>query len=467
MTRRSGQWHLVGHDSDPVPADGWDVRAVARDYDRRGDELSDAQDILDRLSRLEGWTGEAAEKFAVKSHEATGDLGKAAQKYHDAASALESYAGDVLTARTSTWNALQKAESADATARANPRSGFDPFDPPDFFDPETTPEEAEQERQNQRHDAAMHELADAQREVRQAVEALQGAARRAAEQIRAASDLFKDSAWDNFKGFVRQHADVLARIAEVLEIVAMVVGAIALVVALIVTAPAWLGVALFAAAIALGVALLALHSALWAADTGKAGFGDVALDVVNLATLGMGAKLASLGKAAYGAASSAATRNAVAAAERGLAQNIKNGLRIGNPNNPLRRWAQTRLDDAASAARTTVTSLDDVSVAFKQRVLALDSDAAQAIEQIRRLRIMDQSAEVLRHLDEAARIRHLQVNVLRFDFANNFSQFLDKATGQHVIAPAKNAVNDAVDASIDFSQDFFSEQRWKYTVVGK
>ena len=469
MTRRSGQWQLVGHGSDPVPADEWDVRGVARDYGRRGDELEDAQGVLDRLSRLDGWTGDAAESFATKSQEVTADLGKAARKYHDAARALESYAGAVSTARTRTWTSLQKAESADATVRANPRSSSFPLlggtDPFTFG---VTPEEADQQRQqNKRHDAAVAELSDAREEVRLAMEALESAARNAADRIRDASDLFKDSHWDNFKGFVRRHADILAKIASVLEVVAMVVGAIAIVVALIATAPAWLVAGLFIASMALGVAMLGIHSALWSAGTGKAGAADVALDIVNLATLGMGAKLASLGRAAYGAATSAATRNAVAASQRGLASNTRNALRISNPANPLRRWATRQADDAAAVARSTITQLETLAVPVRNRVAALDYNAAKMVLQIRELRLLDETAEVARHLDQAAHYNRWQVRTLRVDFANNFVQSLDRYTGEHVVKPAKDWVNETVDDAVDTGQDTISELRWRYTVAGR
>ena len=88
MTLRSGDWHLLGHASDPVPASEYDVDRVASTYERRGNDLRSTHGALERLSRLDGWRGDAAESFAESADDRLGDLAKAATKYESAARAL-------------------------------------------------------------------------------------------------------------------------------------------------------------------------------------------------------------------------------------------------------------------------------------------------------------------------------------------------------------------------------------------
>jgi hypothetical protein len=74
MTRRHGDWHLVGYDDDPVPASTWDVDTVERQTRARADEASDMREVLRRLADLDGWRGQAAEAFAERAEEVLGDL---------------------------------------------------------------------------------------------------------------------------------------------------------------------------------------------------------------------------------------------------------------------------------------------------------------------------------------------------------------------------------------------------------
>ena len=64
MSRRAGDWHLLGVDQDPVPASYVDVDAVADEYEDRGEKLREAHTALSRLANLDGWRGDAAEAFA-------------------------------------------------------------------------------------------------------------------------------------------------------------------------------------------------------------------------------------------------------------------------------------------------------------------------------------------------------------------------------------------------------------------
>ena len=54
MSRRHGDWPLVGTPTDPVPTDEHDVEAVAKGFARTAAEVAVLAGRLERLSRLAG-----------------------------------------------------------------------------------------------------------------------------------------------------------------------------------------------------------------------------------------------------------------------------------------------------------------------------------------------------------------------------------------------------------------------------
>jgi uncharacterized protein YukE len=389
VTARTGEWHLVGHDTDPVPASETDVDTVAREMQSRADAARDVKDVLKGLADLDGWKGDAAEVFAQKAEEVLDNLGKVVERYDAVADALFSWGHEVGEARTSTWNALQDAETAqqtvDANAETTPTGGED-----------LTPE---QESANDRRSGAEDDLAAARRALDNAMAALDSAADRAKDAIGDAADKWDDGMFSGLKNWIREHADIIDLIVTILEIVAIVLAVVLLVVVVFFTAPFWL----VAAAVAVSAAILVGTIMLAAADTGKRDWKDVGLAALGLVLTFAGgglAKLATRGLARlvpqvatrFGNAASSATR---AAWTQRLASwpAFQNASRITNPANNLARWVtgvrgnmSTAIQASDDAARAGVEALQTLPTTPLTRFLTQDASLAQSATTLSGLR---------------------------------------------------------------------------------
>lgn len=381
MTQRAGEWHLVGYDSDPVPATDWDVRTIRDEMRQRARDASEMRDVLRGLADLDGWRGETANAFADKAEEVIGDLGKVEDRYDKAAQALTTWAGDVDTARDATWRALQNAEAADEQIRANPpHTGSG--DAPDG-----------QAMHDGRREDAEADLATARAAMRDALDAFEEAAERAKNQLGEAADVWDDGWWGNFKGWVRDNADTIAAIVQVLEIVAFVLGAIILVVAIVASAP----FALIAAAVLVGLAVVAGKALLAAADTGKADWNDVAWAAVGVAATLVGGKLFTMAaKGLKGLMPAMSARVGAQAANTALRQlsngrvtQALNAMKINNPGNNLFRWAQAIDNEALATGRAMSQAVDDIATVAPSRlssILMQNRDLARLQAQLNGLR---------------------------------------------------------------------------------
>lgn len=423
MSRRAGDWHLLGVDSDPVPASYVDVDDVAEEYEDRGEKLRDAYTALTKLANLDGWRGDAAESFAETADDVLGDLKKATEKYEDAGKALRSYANDVLDARTRTWDALQDAEDADSRRRANDGNPLQGVDDP-------TPQQVDDaQAQNTRHSTAMNDLNAARTKMANALADLDTAAETCAGKIRAASGKLKDRKfWDDIVG---KYADTIDGIVEALKWVALGIAAVGLAIAIFATAPIWgtIATVLLVVGAVVGVAILAGEFLLAAGDTGKATWTDVGMAVVGLVTLGFGQfATRAASRAVPGILSGVLGRgqNAVRAATRvQLPTNARNALNIGNVANPLRVWAQQSWDDLARPGLDALTNASTRLPTGLQRLLALDTDLATSLARIRALQglnIPDAATDLTRAL--ALTQRAITTNAV--DLAVNLDSVLDK-----------------------------------------
>lgn len=389
MTARTGEWHLVGHDTDPVPAGEGDVDVVAREMQSRADAARDVKDVLKGLADLDGWKGDAAEVFAQKAEEALDNLGKVVERYDAVADALSSWGDAVGDARTATWNALQDAEAAQQTVAANP---------------ETTPTGDEdltpaQESANDRRSGAQDDLARARRALDDAMADLDSAADRAKDAIGDAADKWDDGMFSGLKNWIREHADIIDLIVTILEVVAIVLAVVLLVAVVFFTAPFWL----VAAAVAVSAAILVGTIMLAAADTGKRDWGDVGMAVLGLVLTFAGgglAKLATRGLARLVPQVATRLGNAAGSATRAAwAQRLaswpafQNASRITNPANNLARWATTvrgtmgtAVQAADDAARAGVEALQTLPTSALLRALTQDAGLAQAATTLRALR---------------------------------------------------------------------------------
>jgi uncharacterized protein YukE len=260
VSARPGEWHLLCHDRDPVPGDPDHVDRLARGYEEAADDVERLAGRLRRLSDLDGWTGDAAEKFAESADDLADDLGKAERRYRDLAAAVRDWVAPLRRARDESAGALREAEAADDEMR---RHSTDPY----AGIAEPTPAEiaAHQRWQQARADAAARKR-QAQGRLDGALRDLDTAAGRVAERIRSAAEHGADSWWDNAKGSVRSVAGILKAVVDILGYVAMVLAAITLVVVLVASAPVWL----IAAGVGIGLVMAGLHTALVVSESGEA-----------------------------------------------------------------------------------------------------------------------------------------------------------------------------------------------------
>lgn len=457
MTRRAGQWELLGHAEDPVPASEWDLQQAARRFDDRADDLEEAHGTLSRLSRLDGWRGKAAETFAEKADDVLADLDKARQKYADAGTALRTFAGKVDTARTRSWNALTEAVAADSAMRSNrpdPLAGVE--------DP--TPEMCSAARaEGDRYTAAVCALGDARTALAEALDDLEDAARQCADDLDAASAVFEDSTWDDVKGAVRSISGILVQICDVLEWVALGLAAIALAIAIFATAPIWgtIAAVVFALGVVVAAAILVIRSSLVVSESGEATWADVAWDGVGLLASAIG------GRATVRAlrevpgllsGSAAAGRSAVTATARtNLPQNGRNALNIADDANPLRVWAQREWDALAAPGRAAIDTAESTTATWADRLRVLDTDAATNLARIRALQALGHPEMA----DDLARALQLQMRSVNLNLLNT-GLSVDQLMDQFDVSLSGLGK----DAAEDLAQRL-QNLEWRLTVAGR
>ncbi|MBD8870502.1 hypothetical protein [Nocardioides donggukensis] len=456
MSSRSADWSVVHQASDPVPADEWDVKRVAGQYRDRGEDLGSSRSTLQRLSQLSGWTGEAAEEFAKKAADRVDDLGKAADKYLQVADALTTYAGHVGTARTDTWDGLQRALDAEEQRR---RLDQDPLEGV----AEPTPEQlVARSAQWDRRDDAESARRRAAQDVEDAVERLRQRASECADDIKEASEKFSDGWFDHVKGWVRDHADLIRMIVDVLKWVALAVAAIGIVVALFFTAPLWITALIVGVGVALAAAILAGDALLL--SVGEATWGDIAWDTAGLLLAAVGGRATIRAAQALPGTLSRA-RDVVVVAQRAQAvRSLPRHVRWFSRINParsgllggLRNYAQARHLNAVDDAVTRVDQMLRVDPSVWARLRVLDSGAATALEKIRVMRSFRVPAAAA-YLDEAA------ANVRRLTYVNwaGFATGADAALGRATGVSPADVPKQLVDEIVDEASDL----RWRLSAI--
>lgn len=411
MTARAGDWQLLGHGRDPVPGEPAHAQRLAEGYGTTADDIERLGGQLRRMSDLDGWTGEAARKFAEAAGDLAEDLGDAERRYRELAEAVTGWVAPLSRARDESAGALRDAEAAEEARR---RYANDPYE--SVVDP--TPDQLAAQRQHTAaRDDAVQRLEAARRRLDEALDELDGAAERVAGRIRDASEYGNDGFWDNAGGWVRDHAPLLERIATWAGRIALALAVITIAVLVFVAAPAALLMgALFWLSVGAGAVQLGVHSAMMASDAGDVSWLDIGMDVVGLATAGLGGLLARgvsravpglRGLVAQGADDSA--RSAQEALEAGAANYTRasNATNITDPANNLRQWGQQYLDDAAErATQAGRQAADDVQAGVvtqasrADRLTALDADLATDLAELQRLGGMPMAPALRDGLDD-------------------------------------------------------------------
>lgn len=457
MSARPGRWELLQRDSDPVPTSADDVRAAARRFERRADDLHTAHSTLTSLSKLDGWRGEAAETFAEKADDALGDIKKAADKYAEAGRAVRSFASHIQTARDRSQAALDAAVEADAARTSNSA------DPLDGVDEPTEAQKDEARAEAGRHDDAVVAAAKARRDLEDALADLSTAAGHAADKIGDASDTFGDSWWDDVKGAIRDIADVLVKICEVLEWIAVGLAVVALAIAIFATGPIWAAVAtvVFVVGLVAAAGLLISRSLLVLSESGKASWSDVVWDGVGLLASAVGGKAAINATRAVpdlvAGAADAGRAAAPGVARSGLVQNAKNALNIADDANPLKAWAVREWDTGTNALRSAVDAAEQTLPTLGQRLRVLDTAAATNLGRIKALQALGLPG-MADDLASALKIQTTAVNLNLLNTGISADGALDKFD-----LSLSGAGKDAAD---DIAQGL-QNLHWRITVAGR
>lgn len=259
---------------DPAPGDPAAVASAARSVDRAGQTFGDASANVNRLNSA-GWVGDAADAFRSQLKDLPRDLDLAARSHRTAARTLSEYAtalqqrqrrADELESRAAELKRQQQAAVAEVN-RIAARTA-----------PEGSAELANLRTQynsaRSRADGLGSDLEAVIADARRLQGDHRSAAGSAAGTIRGVADApYKEPgwlsrAWDSVKGWIADHADVLATISGVLKGVSAVLGVLSLVPGLQFLAPF---------AIAAGGIALAIDVAIKLA-TGKGSWASIGLD---------------------------------------------------------------------------------------------------------------------------------------------------------------------------------------------
>ncbi|WP_327719148.1 hypothetical protein OG381_29820 [Streptomyces sp. NBC_00490] len=267
--RRPVDWHPLA-EKDPVPGDPEDIRDEVGRMKNLASTLRDQARILRKAADGDALTGKYADKIRDKS----GDLEK---HFRETAARYERVVGDL-----GHWaNELEGfQERADGVLRAAKRADEEHV-------AEAKKKEAEAKKSGEKNasessDPDSH-LAPYHKQLNQIVSERDSRAQHYADNIGDdISDIIKDSAWENFKDGVHEHADTIKSVVEVLSWAATAIG----IIALLFTPVGWLATLITVTAISLTALVGVGHTLL--ALSGDGNWADVAMDVFALATLGFG-----------------------------------------------------------------------------------------------------------------------------------------------------------------------------------
>jgi hypothetical protein len=287
--------------SDPTPGNPDGVDELAGRYSRTARAIESAAAGLRRIASDQGWKSDAGNEFREQAVEVAKEISKAERRYRETGQALATYAGALRAAQRRADAALERAKNAqvDLNRATAPQQG-PPAQPPPDQPPGPTPEEQQRQRAAQ---AARSAIAAEQGEISGAISDRNSAADAAAAKIDNVSkhDGLKDGFWDNIAPVLKVIADVAGVIATVCGILSLLVGWIPVI------GQALAGVLGTIALVASAIALVC-HLALYLSGHGS--LKDVIMDVISVASFGVGRLFLAGSKATAVAARASAWTNA-------------------------------------------------------------------------------------------------------------------------------------------------------------
>jgi hypothetical protein len=288
---RSEEWAVIGEAADPIPGDPEEIAKLGRELRKTAQTIRKQADEIKALASVDEWKSKTAEEFRKDAEEAEGKLRKAFKRYDAAADALgekvieggcsTQYASELHRAQTMADKALRDARDAhDEQNASNTALGKLPKDSGD--------DDPDRKKLEKRQDAAGAALEKAKKDLEAAKDVRDAAAKRARDSIRHAIDHdgLKDGAWDKFKDWVNDNSGWMETVLEISGWVSTICGTLALMVGWIPIVGQVLAGVLGTIALAATLVSLVGHTLL--ALGGKGSWFDVALDVVGIATLGIG-----------------------------------------------------------------------------------------------------------------------------------------------------------------------------------
>ncbi|MFG3100119.1 putative T7SS-secreted protein [Streptomyces sp. NPDC048182] len=395
MTRpRADEWSAIGESADPVPGEAEEVAKLGRDLRKTAKAIQKQADEIKALASVDEWKSKTAAEFRKEAGEAEGKLRKALRRYDTASDALgekvvegaKDYASELHRAQTMADKALREAQDAQDEHKTS-STGIDKLPKG------TSGDDPARKKLEKRQEAANTALERAKRDLENAKDVRDAAAKRAREAIRHAIDHdgLKDGTWDKFKDWVHDNAGWMKTVLDYAGWVATICGTLSLMVGWIpIVGQALAGVL---GTIALAATLVSLVGHTLLALAGEGSWFDVALDVVGLATLGVGRGALAGAKGATQAAQSVGRSTAARTLRQGIkakpgtaaynravnkAWRKANALSGGAPRGRAGAEAVTK------APKGWFPGLQRVSDAFNPRLIYQESkDSVKALKDLR------------------------------------------------------------------------------------
>lgn len=351
----------------PIDGDPAQVRSFGQDLERTARLIAEQAEALRALADPTAWVADTADAFRDQASDLEREISKAEGRYSAVGGHVVAWADMIEDARRQAELLRVAAQEQqlilDTSAEAEPQ--------PDPLNPTLPPQLSEVGRQvNDRRGRAQEEIERLRGDLERLVDEHNSNGREFGRLIRAAQDDdLNDGFWDRVRAWIANHAPLLREIATWAGRIAAVVGLIAL----FITPLGWVAAAAAAIAVlASGVLLI----------SGDGSWGSFLLNVVGLASFGIGAIATRgvvtafrAGRAARAAPAVAAARSAVLnAADSAVVAGLSRLPLVGNALGAVGRSVQAIVRTPAAvraglAVERAAVNAPLAATTFAQRVL--------------------------------------------------------------------------------------------------
>ncbi|MGP3922650.1 hypothetical protein [Streptomyces sp. 8N616] len=314
---RPKDWHpLATGDrySDPTPGDVEDVRSGQKTMHNTASEIREQIKRLKTIGEGEGLKGKYVDELKDGADKLKAKLEKTAGRYERVSAKLKDWADKLEHAQSETEGALTSAQAAEETIK-----GLVGTTDPDSEAAKRAEEELDAHQKTQLKEAR-DKLDAARSRFNTAVGDYESDADDIAGKIREIiDDAIEDGFWSWTSNWIERNLDTIKAVLEVLGWIATIAALAALVIMMFATAPWLLALAPMLLTLGTAVTVVTTASHVLMALTGNGGWGDVALDILSLATMRVGSLAAKGIKAGATAAKSASVKAARQEAKSGKA----------------------------------------------------------------------------------------------------------------------------------------------------